>query len=68
MKTANGRGHRLRVLLALADIDQMALAAAVGVSQSTISRYIRGERELSQQTERELFEYLLRLCMGSDRR
>lgn len=41
--------NRSRVLVALAGLEQAELARRIGVSDSTLSRALRGERRLSRQ-------------------
>ncbi len=45
---------RIRVLLSVSGRDQQALARAIGISPSTLSRALRGERTLSAATKERL--------------
>lgn len=39
-------------------IKQLKLAEAIGVSDTTITLYLRGDRKISDENEKKLFEYL----------
>lgn len=54
-----GKEQQIRVLLALAGRDQEDVARAVGVSSSTLSRALRGQRTLSETTRRKVVEALV---------
>jgi plasmid maintenance system antidote protein VapI len=39
-------------------IKQLKLAEAIGVSDTTITLYLRGDRKISDDNEKKLFDYL----------
>ena len=54
--------HLLKVMLVDNDeVKQLDIAKAINVSPSAISKFKRNKLILSEEKQRELFEYLLRL-------
>ncbi len=53
------QADRLRVLLAVTGRDQQEVALAAGISPSTFSRALRGQRRLSVAARRRIVESLI---------
>lgn len=57
--------ERVRVLMAMADLPQDRVARAAGISPSTLSRALSGERRLAAATEERIVRNLVEALIGS---
>lgn len=58
MKTVKEPRELIKAHIEKMGIKQLKLAEAIGVSDTTITLYLRGDRKISDENEKKLFDYL----------